>query len=253
MTELRKSCFAIFLRIYARNDMDKSYNIQMFEIKHPKLDIFYAGAAVIGLAAVVLLVFKIIPPPTPASLILAVPFSTQAPSGNWDRNEDCEETSITMANAFLTGTTEDKLPAGAAQNAINNLKTWENANLGYNANTGVDATTKMAEGAFGLNISSVQNFTEDDLKSALAHNHPILFPLNAKLLPNTHYVNGGPLYHMIVLRGYKGDTFIVNDPGTNGGDGNEYPFSVLQNASADWDNTTKTIDSNRKFALVVKK
>jgi hypothetical protein len=189
----------------------------------------------------------------PATVILQVPFSTQAPNDNWNRNEDCEETSITMANAFLTGSTEDKLPADAAQNAINNLKAWEQTNLGYNANTGVDATTKMAEGAFNLSVAQIPNFTEADLKTALSANHPILLPINAKLLGNLQYKNGGPLYHMIVLRGFKGDTFIVNDPGTDNGDGNEYPFSVLQKASADWNNANQTIDSTRKFALVLSK
>ncbi len=187
----------------------------------------------------------------PPRLILQVPFSAQAPTDNWDRNEDCEETSITMANSYLTGNTSDKLPAAAAQNAINNLKAWESKNLGYNENTGADATTKLAEGAFNLKIDQIKDFTSDDLKKALLDNHPILLPINAKLLNNPQYKNGGPLYHMIVVRGYKGDTFIVNDPGTNNGDGNEYSFTTLQNAAADWDNATKTIDTKIKIALIV--
>ena len=223
----------------------------MFEIKFPKLDMLEAGLVITVIGVVGLFIFRVatIPP----TVILQVPFSTQAPNNNWNRNEDCEETSITMANAFLTGSKEDKLPTDAAQNSINNLKTWEQNNLGYNQNTGIDATTKMAAGAFGLTINQEQNFTESDLKNAINAGHPILLAINAKLLPHTHYVNGGPLYHMIVIRGFKGDTFIINDPGTNDGDGNEYSFSVLQNASADWNQSTKTINPNRKFALVVSK
>ena len=213
-----------------------------------------AGIIFVVLAGAGLLIFKVVLPKIiPATVILQVPFSAQAPTNDWSRNEDCEETSITMANAFLTGTTEDRLPAAAAQNAIDNLKIWEQKNLGYNANTGVDATTQMAEGAFGLKVTQIQNFTEADLKTALTNNHPILLPINAKLLGNTQYANGGPLYHMIVIRGFKGDTFIVNDPGTDGGDGNEYPFIVLQKASADWNQAIKSIDASRKFALVVSK
>jgi hypothetical protein len=226
----------------------------MFQIKYPKLDMLSAGIAFVVLAGAGLFIFKVVVPKIiPAKVILQVPFSAQAPTNNWSRNEDCEETSITMANAFLTGSTEDRLPPSAAQNAINNLKAWEQINLGYNANTGVDATTKMAEGAFNLKISQIPNFTEDDLKNALTNNHPILLPINAKLLGSPQYTSGGPTYHMIVIRGFKGDTFIVNDPGTDGGDGNEYPFSILQKASADWNNATKTIDPNRKIALIVSK
>jgi hypothetical protein len=226
----------------------------MFQIKFPKLDMLTAGIAFIVLAGAALFIFKVVVPKIiPARVILQVPFSAQAPTNNWSRNEDCEETSIMMANAFLTGTTEDKVPAPAAQEAINNLKQWEQTNLGYNADTGADATTRMAEGAFGLTIRQIQNFTEADLKAEITNKHPILLPINAKLLGSPQYYSDGPTYHMIVIRGFKGDTFIVNDPGTNNGDGNEYSFAILQKASADWNNTTKTIDNSRKIALVVSK
>ncbi len=226
----------------------------MLEIKSPKLDMLYTALGFVALALILLFIFKqILPKIIPQSVILPVPFSAQAPTDNWSRNEDCEETSITMANAYLTNTTEDKLPATAAQEAINNLKKWEAANLGYNTNTGADATTKMAEGAFGLNVRQISNFTEEDLKKELANNHPILLPINAKLLGSPQYFDNGPTYHMIVIRGFKGDTFIVNDPGTNNGDGNEYSFAILKKASADWNQATKMIDTSRKIALVVSK
>jgi len=188
------------------------------------------------------------PPPT---LVLQVPFSAQAPTDKWDRNEDCEETSITMANAFLTGTTENELPASEALKSINNLKIWEQANLGYNADTGAMATTRMAEGAFALKVNQVQNFTELDIKKALAANHPVLLPLNAKVLNNPKYRNSGPQYHMIVIRGYNDKGFIVNDPGTNEGNGNVYPFEILKNAAADWNQSAKTIEADRKIILVL--
>jgi hypothetical protein len=187
------------------------------------------------------------------SLILQVPFTAQAPNGNWDRNEDCEETSIVMANAFLDGATNDRMPAAEAQKAINQLKTWEEANIGYNANTGADATTQMARGAFGILVKEIKNYTAEDLKSELSKNHVILLPINARLLDNPKYFDNGPLYHMIVVRGYRGDTFIVNDPGTEGGDGNEYTFDILKKAAADWDQNAKQMDPTRKIALILSK
>ena len=187
------------------------------------------------------------------SVVLQVSFNPQAPNQNWNGNEDCEETSITMANTFLTGSKEDKLPIDAAQSAINNLKKWETANLGYNANTGVDPTGKMAERAFNLHIEQIQNYTEDKFKKALTAGHPILLPINAKLLKAAQYAGDEPTYHMIVIRGFKGDTFIINDPGTNNGDGNEYSFDVLKNAGTNWDQPTKTMNQNSKIALVVSK
>jgi hypothetical protein len=190
------------------------------------------------------------PPPT---LILQVPFSPQAPTDKWDRNEDCEETSITMANAFLSGNTQNELPASEAQKAIDNLKIWENANLGYNIDTGSAATTRMAEGAFAMKVKQIKDFTEQDLKQALAGNHPILLPIDARLLNNPRYRNSGPQYHMIVIRGYKGEKFVVNDPGTNSGNGNEYTFETLKNAAADWNQAEQKMDNTAKIALVMSK
>lgn len=222
------------------------------EIENPKMDMVYTGLGVVLLAIASLYLFRVVAPqPLPEFLILPVPFSAQAPTNNWSRNEDCEETSITMANAFLTNTTQDKLPAGAAQEAINNLKKWEEANLGYNANTGVGATIKMGEGAFGLKIEPRYNFTEEELKKELVKGHPILLPINARLLGSPQYKDSGPTYHMVVVRGFKGQIFIVNDPGTNNGDGNEYTFRVLKNAAADWNQTTMKMDPTRKIALIV--
>lgn len=206
------------------------------------------------LLAVIFVIFsRFHKPALPFAVILQVPFTSQAPNGNWDRNEDCEETSIVMAMAFLNGQTGDKMQRVDAQKAINQLKAWENINNGYNADTGADTTTKMAEGAFGLRVTAITDYSENDLKKALAQNHPVLLPINAKLLNNPKYLNGGPQYHMILVRGYHNGKFIVNDPGTESGDGNEYTFDILKNASADWNQTTQAMDPTAKIALILSK
>lgn len=189
----------------------------------------------------------------PAQVVLQVPFTPQAPTDKWDRNEDCEETSITMANAFLSGNTSNTLAEGESIKSIENLKIWENANLGYNVDTGSAATTRLAEGAFAMKVKQIKDFTEDDLKRALADNHPILLPIDARQLNNPKYQNSGPQYHMIVLRGYKDGKFIINDPGTNSGNGNEYTFDVLKNAAADWNQQAQAMDPASKIALVMSK
>ena len=214
----------------------------------------YAGIAFVLLIGAGWYIFKIVTPKNiPTSFILQVPFSAQAPTDNWSRNEDCEETSLVMVNAFLTGNKENELTASSTQEAINIIKKWEQANLGYNANTGADATTKMAQNALILKVRQIKDYTETDLKTELVNGHPILLPINAKLLGSPQYLENGPTYHMIVIRGFRGDTFIVNDPGTDRGISNEYSFAVLQKASADWINATKKMDPKIKIALVISK
>src|SRR6185369_6099287 len=91
-------------------------------IDHPKLDMLSIAIILIIIAAAVAYFFRTpIPKTIPGSFVLQVPFTPQAPTNNWSRNEDCEETSITMANAFVGGNLSTTLQAKAAQEAINNL------------------------------------------------------------------------------------------------------------------------------------
>lgn len=112
---------------------------------------------------------------------LAVPFTTQAPTGDWEGNENCEEASAIMANAYLTGNTSSNLDPREVNKTINNLIDWENANLGHHADTGIDDTAKMVESAFQLKTKKIYNFTEEDLKRELKDNHVLLLPINARM------------------------------------------------------------------------
>ena len=158
-----------------------------------------------------------------------------------------------MAKAYLDGITVNLLPAAEAADAINKLRNWENVNIGYNIDTGVDATKKMAQGAFNLKVKELPNFTADDLKKEIAAKNVVLLPHNARLLNNPKYLENGPTYHMLVIRGYRGNTFIVNDPGTESGNGNEYTFETLKNAAADWNQSAQRMEPDRKIALILSK
>lgn len=206
-------------------------------------------ATVLTLGVVVLVVSMYWP--LPSELNLDVPFTDQAPTGKWDRNEDCEEASIAMAQAYLTGDTENLLPSAGAQSYISRLRAWENANIGYNRDTGAYATSRMAEGTFGLKVQQIHNYTKNDLKRALAKHHVVLLPIDARKLQSQQYTNSGPTYHMLVVRGYDPDSFIVNDPGTSDGNGVKYSFETLFDAAADWNNATQMMDHTIKIALVL--
>jgi hypothetical protein len=214
-----------------------------------------AAAAVIAGLVIAAFLFKDQMVSKPRSLVLQIPFSSQAPNGNWDNNEDCEETSIIMANAFLSGNTENVLSAALVAEAIENLKKWEQENLGYNKDTGADATALMAEQVYGLKIRQIVNFSEQDLKHELNRRRPILMPVNAKLLDTPKYRDMPAFYHMIVVRGYNQNEkgFIVNDPGTEDGNGNAYSFETLKNAATDWNHDLMRMEPDKKIALVVSK
>lgn len=221
-----------------------------------KRNIAIAGAC--GLIVLFLFIFKVSLfeslASQPASLKLPVPFSPQAPTGNWDNNENCEETSLIMARAYFDGRKENILPAAEVQQKIDELNAWEDKTFGHHEDSGASETTKMAEEVLDLNIRQVRNYSESDLKRALANGHVVLLPLSARLLENPqHYGDGGPFYHMLIVIGYNETGFIVNDPGSDDGESNVYTFATLKNAAEDWNSQTKTIDPSRKIALIVSK
>ncbi|HAU07472.1 MAG: hypothetical protein UW46_C0006G0032 [Candidatus Yanofskybacteria bacterium GW2011_GWF1_44_227] len=189
--------------------------------------------------------------PLPETLVLAVPFTDQAPTGRWDRNEDCEETSIAMAHAYFEGNRDNELTVALAQEYIAKLRKWEANNIGYNADTGAYTTSRMAEKVFDITVKQIRDYTEKDLKKELSRGHVVLLPINARLLPI--YTDSGPFYHMIVVRGYNASGFIVNDPGTTQGNGMIYSFDTLKQAAADWNNSAKTMDATIKIALILSK
>ncbi len=199
-----------------------------------------------GLVVVALLFFKTSffeslagAPPT---LRLEVPFSPQAPTGLWEGNENCEETSLIMAKAYLDGNREKTLPALQTQQKIDELNAWEDANFGHHKDSGANETMIIAEKVFGLSVRQIQNYRESDIKNALAQGRVVLLPTTRD-----------SQYHMIVVIGYDEKGFIVHDPGSDGGANNVRTFADLKAKAIDWNSVNHTIDYTRKIALVVSK
>ncbi len=217
----------------------------------PLTNMALLAVAVLGVGGMIAVVVFAKPTPPPASLTAAVPFTTQAPDGNWDNNENCEEASATMANAYLRGDTSQQLTAADVEKSITLLVSWEQTHFGHSDNTGASETAQMISAVFHLHATLLSPFTENDLKTALAAHRVVLLPLNAQELGNPAYQGSGRIYHMIVLRGYHGDQFVVNDPGVSNGDGNTYSFTTLSQAAADWNSAQHILDRSRQVAIVV--
>ena len=105
-----------------------------------------------------------------SSLSLAVPFTPQAPTGNWDQlhNEACEEASAIMAGAYFSGDTRKVIPAIEVEKEISTLTQWEESHFGYHLDTTALETAEMIRSVYGLKASIVNNFTEREIKVYLA-------------------------------------------------------------------------------------
>jgi hypothetical protein len=168
---------------------------------------------------------------------LAVPFTSQAPTGNWDAlHEDaCEEASFYMVQQFYSGTPEGKIDPAVADPELQRLVRTEE-------DLGLAPSISLAEAKDFLMKDSntmaviIDNPTVGDIKQLIALGKPVIVPAAGRELGNPFFTGEGPLYHMLVIRGYTETTFITNDPGTRMGENYVYDIDVLMSAMGDWNN-----------------
>lgn len=192
-------------------------------------------------------------PAPPSVLNLPIPFTSQAPTGNWDlvHNQDCEEATAVMSNAYLSGNTSATLPAAQVDAEMTSLNNWEDSHFGYHLDTTVAETAQMIEGFYGLKTTVQEDYTFQDIKDQINLHHVVILPVNGQIIGNPNYTQPGPIYHMLVVRGYTATGLITNDSGTRRGQNYPYTFDILHNAGADWDHNTNTIDQSKKVMIVV--
>lgn len=171
----------------------------------------------------------------PAEKNFAVPFTSQAPKEVWDQDHEefCEEASVLMVGRFWK-----QLPisdATDAEAALQKIKAWELDNLGYYFDTTAEETAKILSGLYILHTRLIENPTIDDIKTEIAAGRPVIVPTAGRELGNPYFTAPGPLYHMVVIKGYTADgKFITNDAGTKHGASYVYEQSVIMNAMHDW-------------------
>ncbi len=174
----------------------------------------------------------------PAELNLNVPFTSQAPTGNWGQpfQDACEEASVFMVHEYYAGNKSAVIDPTVATKALEDIVALENSLLGYYKDTTASETAQFAEKMYGYAKSEIiSNPTVDQIKAQLNAGNPVLVPADGQLLNNPYFTPPGPPYHLIVIRGYtKNNQFITNDPGTKHGSAYLYSFDTIMNAMHDW-------------------
>lgn len=185
----------------------------------------------------------------PAEINLAVPFTSQAPFGNWDLpyKESCEEASALMLDYFYRNLS---LNPAIANQEILKLVDWQKIKFGAYEDTDAAQTAQMLREYFGYkNVRVSYDISIEDIKKELALGRPVIVPAAGQLLPNPFFRQPGPLYHMLVIKGYKNGKFITNDPGTRRGADFIYSYEGLYNAIHDWN--AGNVYAGRKVMIVV--
>lgn len=175
--------------------------------------------------------------PEKIRVLLKVPMVYQAPFSVWDKvHEDtCEEAALTMVKGFVDKRTS--FTRQEQEDSLQALVAWEQKNFGFFESTSAALTVRMAKEKLGLDLEIKPVKTAEDIKRELRAGRPVILPTAGKLLANPNFKNGGPPYHMIVVKGYTDSYFITNEPGTRKGLNYYYPQWRLVSAAHDWSKT----------------
>lgn len=190
-------------------------------------------------------------PASSFQLNLKVPFTVQAPYANWDdlHNEGCEEASAIMLKAYYDG--EAEITPEEAEERILALADWETETFGYHLDTSAEEVARVLREYFGLPRAQAVTVTSiDDIKASIASGHPVIVPAYGRALGNPNFRGEGPLYHMLVIKGYTDTKFITNDPGTKRGADFTYDFDTIWNALHDWNGGD--VENGAKMVVMVK-
>lgn len=185
----------------------------------------------------------------PEELNLDVPFTPQAPHANWDytHEEACEEAAVLMAGRYFRG--QGISGADDAEKGLQEIIGWEKENLGFFESTTAEETVRVIKGIYGLNAQVIENPTVGQTKVALAQGKLVLSPSAGREIGNPFYKSPGPLYHILLIKGYTKDKFITNDAGTKRGENYPYVFKTVLDANHDWNGGN--VGDGRKLMIVV--
>ncbi len=175
------------------------------------------------------------PQPKPsASINLAVPFRPQAPFGDWSEPYEnaCEEASIIMVDYYLRGAS---LSAQQMKDAIDAQVAWQQKHFGGHEDLPIAKVKELAASQYSYKIEIISPLTVDAIRIELQKGLPVIVPTAGRELGNPYFTAPGPIYHMLVIKGYTADgRFITNDPGTKRGADYIYSSATLMNAIHDW-------------------
>lgn len=197
--------------------------------------------------------------PASAATISNVPFSSQAPLGNWKNQrlqDGCEESSALMAMLWVKG--EKSITPKEAEKKIIAISDFEQKKYGEYRDVSLpDMLAWIFKDYYHYDKAELKkNISLKEIIKAIESGQLVLVPANGRLLKNPHYTAPGPERHMLLIIGYdaKKKQFITNDPGTRYGASYRYSEAVLYKAIRAYPTGYhKKINQTEKSAIIVSK
>lgn len=195
--------------------------------------------------------------PPPEKVIYDVPFTSQAPFGNWsdaEQNYGCEEASLLMAVYWAEG---EKLTPEIALREIKAMSKFEKDKYGDFHDTSIKDTLDLLKTYLKYeNAFSKFDIGIEDIKKELAEGNLVVVPINGTILNNIYYTPPGPFLHQMLIIGYDDTTreFIAHDPGTMHGANYRYSYKTVEKALMDYPTGfNEPVKEIRSAMIVVRK
>ncbi len=183
---------------------------------------------------------------------LNISFTSQAPTANWVEpfENACEEASVLMIDYYYQN--KKFSSKKETEELLLSMVKWQEDNWGEHSNLSLAKLAEYISLNYSYRPEIIDNPSINLIKQYLNNGLPIIVPANGKKLANPNFRNGGPDYHMLVIKGYLDDKFITNDPGTRLGADFIYTQDNLMSSMADWDGN-KNGASGPKRVLILRK
>lgn len=191
----------------------------------------------------------------PTAVFLPVPYTSQAPLGNWAaRQHTCEEASLVMVDDYLRGDHSGALiSAQAADAAIDRITPWKPA-----VDLTPDQVGEVAQQHLGW-AYQVLTADREVMRRQLALGRPLIVGVRTHGLGNPNYPGyfthheepGWSVSHYLVVVGYeRSGMFILNDPGLTRGQGYRISYEQLMYAIDDLDRAYPNLNAGRVFLVL---
>ncbi len=186
----------------------------------------------------------------PVEFNLSVPFTVQAPDADWSMpyKEACEEASLLMVHYYLQG---EDIETIDIKKEIDEMVAWQMEYFGEHKDLNINEIGEMAQKYLGYDFVIIEDLNYEKIKKYISREYPVIIPAAGRELGNPYFRTPGPLYHMLVIKGYTDKMVITNDPGTKRGQDFVYKIDVLMNSIHDWTGD-KPIGSKVGLILVKK-
>ena len=189
----------------------------------------------------------------PARILLQVPFTTQAPLGDWAKHqESCEAANLTMLYLYWKESKAVVVDPRTADTYIRTIDSWKSR-----PDLNDRLMGELAAAHWGFAYRILPN-TKEAIAEQLSAGRPLLAEVRTHGLGNAHYPGyyshyeqaGWSVPHFVLIIGYDSTGVWLNDPGISWGRGYHITYAQLAHAIDDLDRHHPALAQGQVLLLI---